>query len=257
MPYSICLWLDDGAEISLFTSLWGLQLYAEHCYSENQPETERVDERFFYCTGETADNFRALAAPDEIPVDQELSGKEDPTKWLLYQNILCGKLDKNVEEYDLTPMFENARVLVEKGMKESKNFGYIFKHLEALCRVLKIKWNMGIRIKKAYEAEDKAELLKITEQLPELYKLVSETKDLHRDMYYRENKALGFDVIDLRYGSVLTSIQTAEYRLKAYLNGEIDRFEEVEEQRLMITCFGEKIIEYPYFADILTGITGS
>ena len=248
------LWLDDGAEVSLFTGLLGLQLYAEHCYTDGMPDMKRVEERFFYCTGEHAENFKALAAPDELPVDQVLSGKEDPTKWLLYQDIMCGKMDRNVLRYDLTPMFENARQLVEKGIYESKNFSYVFRHLEVLCRALKIKWNIGIRIKLAYENDDKETLKAIIDELPVLYELVSETKDLHRDMYYRENKPFGFDLIDRRYGSVLTAIQTAEYRLKAYINGEIEKLEEVECERFMVECYGEEIIEYPVFRDIITTI---
>ena len=36
----------------------------------------------------------------------------------------------------------------------------------------------------------------------------------------------------MRFGNLLSRIETAEYRLGQYLNGEIDKIEELEEERL-------------------------
>jgi hypothetical protein len=48
----------------------------------------------------------------------------------------------------------------------------------------------------------------------------------------RENKAFGFDTIDLRLGGLQNRIRTAEKRIKAYLDGTIDKLEEFDEPRL-------------------------
>jgi len=53
-----------------------------------------------------------------------------------------------------------------------------------------------------------------------------------RTQWMRENKAFGFDVMDIRIGGVLAQLDTAKYRLAAYLNGEVDRLEELEAERL-------------------------
>jgi hexosaminidase len=45
-------------------------------------------------------------------------------------------------------------------------------------------------------------------------------------------KPFGWEVIDIRYGGILSRLETVEYRLHQWLDGSISRIEELEEERL-------------------------
>jgi hypothetical protein len=102
-----------------------------------------------------------------------------------------------------------------------------------LCSVLKLKCDIGLRIKKSYDSGDIEALKKFAgKELPELSGRVQELRSAHRDQWFSVYKAFGWEVLDIRYGGVLTRIDTAKKRLDDYINGKIDRIEELEEERL-------------------------
>jgi hexosaminidase len=72
----------------------------------------------------------------------------------------------------------------------------------------------------------------VNEQLPDLYKKVGELKSAHRKQWFAINKPFGWEVIDMRYGGLLSRIDTAIMRVQEYLDGQVDRIEELEETRL-------------------------
>ena len=51
-------------------------------------------------------------------------------------------------------------------------------------------------------------------------------------MYYDENKPLGFEILDSRYGITIHRTRTAMWRLQRYLAGEIDHLQELADERL-------------------------
>ena len=61
------------------------------------------------------------------------------------------------------------------------------------------------------------------------------------DHYYHQPNAIGgFDVQDIRLGGLMARIQTAREVVLDYLNGEIDRIEELEQERLPFVSEGSK-----------------
>lgn len=61
------MWGDDGNEGNPFAALLGLQLYAEHAYSEEKPSRTQLAERVKFCTGIEMETFLQLKDLDEIP----------------------------------------------------------------------------------------------------------------------------------------------------------------------------------------------
>ena len=49
------------------------------------------------------------------------------------------------------------------------------------------------------------------------------------------NKAIGWDILDMRYGSLLIRIRTAMEEIEDYLAGRLSRLEELEEPRRSFT----------------------
>lgn len=61
---------------------------------------------------------------------------------------------------------------------------------------------------------------------------VDRLRKCHRAIWLAENTPFGWEVIDIRYGGVLSRLETAHQRIQDYLSGSVNQLEELEEQRL-------------------------
>lgn len=120
---------------------------------------------------------------------------------------------------------------------KSAELDYLFEVPEKLCGVLKRKSEIGIELKRAYDAKDNDKLREIaTEVLPVIAEAVRELRGAHRAQWLRMFKPFGWEVIDIRYGGVVNLLDTAAYRLLDYVEGRIDRIEELEQERLVYSA---------------------
>lgn len=239
------LWGDDGTESDRFSTLLGLQLFAEHGYS-GQLNTEKLKARFHFCTGAHYDDFMAIRLIDETPgvADNNLAILKT-SRYLLWQNVMMGLFDKNIRGLALTDHYMDLEGKMEAYAARNGEFGCVFEMLRRLCRVLILKADLGNRIYDAYHSHDKRELADICDQvLPDLAGRVKELRLYQRERWHRMNKAFGWDVIDSRYGALLMSLDTAADRISGYLAAKVERLEELEEERLLFN--GEEGLVDPY-----------
>ena len=54
----------------------------------------------------------------------------------------------------------------------------------------------------------------------------------HRELWQRDMKRFGWEVICLRYGAVMARLEDCALEIKRYLAGETDRIEELDETPL-------------------------
>ena len=227
------LWMDDGAENNFFAALLGLQLYAEHGYAEVL-DGEKLKKRVKTCTGIDYDAFMDLKYLDETPgcIENNFNAV-NPSKFLLWQDVLIGLFDRHVEGLDMPGHY----TWLENKMREHKNrnreLDFIFEVPEKLCSVLTVKSDIGLKIKDAYDRKDIAVLKDIAVGLlPELYRRVGDLRVTHRELWLKIYKPFGWEVLDIRYGGVLARVDTAIKRITDYLEGRIDKIEELEDERL-------------------------
>ena len=98
--------------------------------------------------------------------------------------------------------------------------------------MLSIKSEAGLKITAAYKAGDRETLHRYaTELLPTLSERVRALRLSHMENWMAIYKPFGWDIMDMRYGSLLARIDSAIRQLTAYLNGELDRIEELEVER--------------------------
>ncbi|MGU8139978.1 family 20 glycosylhydrolase [Clostridium perfringens] len=108
-----------------------------------------------------------------------------------------------------------------------------FTSLEELDLVPSVKSEIGLEIRKAYLEKDKDALRLIAYNfIPEIQEKLKSFHKSFRDLWYKECKGQGFEVIDIRLGGVMARCDSTMYRIKAYLKGNIDKIEELEEERL-------------------------
>ena len=152
-------------------------------------------------------------------------------------------------------MTEHFGKVKERLFLASERNGEYGKYLgmRAVCaEVMEIKADLGFKISKAYNNGDKATLTDITERvLPLLRVKVTELRDTHRNLWYAVYKPLGWEVEDLRYGALLSRIDSASYRLGQYLSGEISSLPELLEKRLSVNGT-DKMPRTTEYLDVVT-----
>jgi len=229
------MWGDDGNESNPFIALLGLQFYAEHAYTEGSPDRRRVAERVKFVTGIDADAYMQLRYLDETPGSEPNNEKQsNPSKFLLYQDVLLGLFDRQIEGLALSAHYAELEKAIAARRDPSAALDALFEVPQRLCAVLKRKSEIGIALKRAYDAGDKAQLRRIAEEeLPAIASGVQALRAAHREQWLGMFKPFGWEVLDIRYGGVVFRLDTAVQRLLDYVEGRIARIEELEQERLV------------------------
>ncbi|WP_028543827.1 beta-N-acetylhexosaminidase [Paenibacillus taiwanensis] len=231
-------WGDNGQETNLMTTLLGLQLFAEHGYTSGDVDDNRLKERFRTCTGQSFDDYWQLTYLDETPgVTVNNMHSSNSSKFLLWQDTLIGLFDKHLEGELETSLPEHYKQLAHRMTAAEANADgdhkLVFNLYTKLAAVLSEKATLGIQVTRAYQAGDKETLRRLAEcSIPLVHSLVDATRKAHRKLWMATCKPFGWEVLDIRYGGVLSRLQSAEDRLIDYVEGHVERLEELEAERL-------------------------
>ncbi|PTX64900.1 glycosyl hydrolase family 20 [Melghirimyces profundicolus] len=227
------LWGDDGAETNMLNGLLGLQLFAEHGYAR-KPEAGQLRRRFASCTGGNYEAFLRLGKFDTLPeADQSGLIPDNPSKFLLWQDPLLGLFDRHVEGTRAKEFYTRLHREFQEDFRNGDRWRELFEVPLYLSSVLMRKSNLGLRIKKAYDQQDVHLLKRIAgEEIPVLAREVENLRNAHRKQWMETFKPFGWEVLDLRYGGLLSRLDTAGQRLLDFCGGKIKRVEELEEDRL-------------------------
>ncbi|MVP00614.1 beta-N-acetylhexosaminidase [Paenibacillus lutrae] len=231
------MWGDDGMESNPYIALLGLQFYAEHAYTEGSPDWEKLAERVKFCTGIEADAFLQMKYLDETPGSEPDNCKQsNPSKFLLYQDVLLGLFDKQIEGLEMSAHYAKVEQDIRSRRDADAKLDYIFDVPEKLAGVLRRKSEIGIELKRAYDAGDQDTMKRIaSEVLPEISDAVKALRAAHRTQWLSMFKPFGWEVIDIRYGGVINRLDTASQRIFDYVDGKIQRIEELEQERLLFS----------------------
>jgi hexosaminidase len=228
-------WGDNGAETSNFSVGPVLQLYAEICYNGKDSE-EHLGRRLATCTHMNFADYMELDSLNLTP-DNPSPGRVSvgPAKYIFYQDILQGLYDKHIDETTYPEHFKHCYQTLSAIASKENEFSYIFESMAKLAHVLELKCDLGIRLKKAYDGKDTETLRKIAdEECPRLLIRIEQFHDAFRSQWYKENKPFGFDVQDIRIGGLKERIRAVIWAVDSYLNKEIEKIEELEQERLVL-----------------------
>lgn len=248
-------WGDDGAETPIETIIPGLILFGEHCYGQPVDE-EAISRRCKFLTGVSLEEFMEIEKLDIIPGCESLNIKtRNPSKHILFQDILMGAFDTYFDRDGLAEHYDKVRKTLLAIADHAGEFKQLFTMYAQFAAVLEKKVYLGINLRKAYKACDKAAIKTICDTLPALSIDVAQFKCEFSKVWFSESKGHGFEVIDVRLGGLLSRIDTVKTRLLAYLDGTIESIEELEETILPFEMGGYP--EGPYlcynkYKDIVT-----
>ena len=220
----ITLWGDDGGECSPFAALPALFASAE--YAHGNFDEALIRERFRCTFGIDFDSYCLLDEPNFAVPCEELKFS-NAAKYLLYNDVFLGR-ENRAAVANRKEFYED---LAEKLSRETshKEYGYIFKMEEMLCRALALKYDFGVRLRNAYSSKDKVRLQRLCEEMSEIKLRVQNFYTAFEAYWMRDKKPQGFDVQDIRLGGLMQRIVHCQNRLQEYLCGNLETLSELEE----------------------------
>ncbi len=219
--YFTTLWGDDGGECSRFSVL--PELYRLSCFAHGVEDMEEIRRGFREMTGIAYDDFLLAELPDTPNTDGQ---KNNPEKYMLYNDCLTGLLDGTVSGGEAARYGACAEKLA--ALRQNEAYGILFETLYRLCRVLEVKYDLGYKTRMAYRAGDRTGLKELLPLYDETLIRLQAFYDAFEKQWMWENKPHGFDVEDIRLGGLKQRLTHAKKRITQYLDGEIERIEELE-----------------------------
>ena len=237
-----CLWGDDGAECSHFSQLPALHYLA--MYAKGVTDEEKIKAKFKSITGIAYDDFITIDDVNNIVgYENEDGAPRNPSKHWLLCDTFNGKYDYTVAEgcgVHCAATAERLHALA----KQTRKYGYIFESAACLSDVLAVKYELGVKVRRAYQSGDKAELRRLAdEEYAILPALLKKYHAAFEKQWMLDNKSYGFDVQDMRIAGVRARVESCRRRIYAYLDGEIDRIEELECEILPYGVKGKSRLE--------------
>jgi len=226
------MWGDNGGECSYFSLLPSL-FYAAEC-SRGVFDEDIIKNKFKAVTGEDFDTLLAFDLPDKI---DECVKFQNPSKYMLYSDPFTGVFDCTVKENDGLKYKSYSSILKKAGKKS--NYKYIFDFLGELCNCLAVKYELGVKTRAAYVANEFKQTELLIGRYDVLIKNLNVFYDRFKELWFKENKAFGFEVHEIRLGGLIMRTKSCRQRLKSFLdNGQ--KIEELEEEVLDILNGEEK-----------------
>ena len=232
----ITMWGDGGGECSFYSLLPSLFLLRK--YYDGERNFDLIKKEFSDITGEDFDALNSIDDANYVGINDTCLG--NVTRHALYSDPFLSHLDSLVDK-DGSRYYSELSKKYSKYAKESVSFGYLFDAVATLCEALSVKYTLGCKTRKAYYSKSKESLKDVLKD----YKLCEELIEKHynsfRRFWYKENNPTGFDVQDIRFGGILQRLRSCARAIQDYIDGKIEKIEELEEKVLPYTGGGRHL----------------
>lgn len=227
----LTLWGDNGRECSPFATLPTLYSFAE--YVKGNFDDEKIKNSFkkIYCYD--FDDFCALSLPDCLSANKVQT--KNPSKYMLYNDPFLGIYDNTYLEHGESHYADCAKKLCDVA-KQGGEFSYLFENAANLCKVLEVKYALGVKTRNVYLSGDKSALRKLA--IDDYIKVERALQDFYESfcaLWEKECKPFGFEVQDVRLGGLILRIKHCRRRIIEYLEGKTESIPELEETILPLS----------------------
>lgn len=222
------MWGDDGMEVDLFSSLPGIQYFCEQAFGAKDP-LKAAKKNFEGSCGCPFEPWVRASGVDSVPaIERPEMSKTAVGRALLWQDPALAILDPVLGEANLRPWYGR----LAKDLAAAAKAGGLAKRLEfpaAIAAALELKAHLRRDLAKAVKKGDrkavkalvKADLVPLRARVEALWKR-------HRQMWMETYKPFGWEVIEGRYGFVMTRLATLQERLEAWAAGRLESLPELE-----------------------------
>ncbi len=219
----LTLWGDDGKECSYFALL--PSLFTVKKIYDGEEDMEKIKAEFKKITGEDYDALSYLDCPNYVGGNKSISA--NICKYAVYGDPFLNFFDSRWKA-GVAQEYADHKIRLDQ-LKAGSRYEYIYDYIASLCDFLAVKYDLGMRSRTAYSKGDKKALnviakdfLKAAEKLNDLYKNL-------REVWYKENKPYGFEILDLRLGGLKQRLISCGERLTDYAAGKIENIPELDE----------------------------
>ena len=235
----ITMWGNNGADGSRFAQLPAL--YHIIKYAEGVHDDEEIKRGFKETVGVDYDVFMTLDLPNQVGSPEIGTHRNNPAHYMLYSDPLNGYLDYTVRDGGSEEYRKYAEILRDS-MSRAGEYAYLFETEAYLCDALAVKYELGVRLRRAYQSADREELRRIAQEIPGCIASLRELLRADRRQWYHDNKPSGFEVIELRMGGVIARLEGVMIRIESYLSGEAESIDELECELLPYGKKGESML---------------
>ncbi len=223
----VTMWGDDGKDCSYFAGLSGL--FATAQMAQGNFDRQDIAEKFRDFSGYDFEEFMNLELPN-ITAEEE-SHSHNPSKYLLFNDPFLGLLDYTVHS-GMKDRYARASQVLESSVN-GRPYDYLFDFQAKLVKLLSRKCDLGVRLRNAYQSGDR-EILKtlLCQEFPPMEQEIRDVYEAFRILWYRENKSIGFELQEMRFGALMLRTENCARILKDYLDGSIQKIEELEQPML-------------------------
>ena len=219
----------NGSESSLILGLLGLAWYADFDY-HGAYDAESVKDCFRAACGVSYDTIVKCERPERF--DAKDGTMMSMTRAYLYNDPMVSLIDKHLEGYETSEHFRSVTALLKSDTEEKGVFAAAYDNIVKLSDVLENKADFGVRLKAAYDRNDRDTMRAMQDECDVIACKVKALWESHRISWMEYNKPFGWEIHDLRYGGLMARFQSVKDRIGAYLDGACERLEELEEERL-------------------------
>lgn len=210
--YMVTMWSDNGAHCSIFAVLPSLFAAAEMARGKSLTEIDK--ESFSKITGVKFDTF-ILADNLNNPFFKELHELNSRSYWGLMSDIFLGTYDYMLDEHTNEAYACLADIYEQM---EYGEFQQIFEDYRLMAKVLSIKMNLGMKVRKAYRTGNKEILMQAASvEIPQMITYMQAYMDHFNHRWLNENMAFGLEVHHLFYGGLVTRWEYVANRLLQYM----------------------------------------
>lgn len=222
------MWGDNGGECVFTAVLPQIAAFAELCYTGRVDE-KVLTERVRTCSNYEYNDLMLLDKFNYPTTKHETDSMANPSKYLLYNDVLLGLFD-----YGIDSQYKTHYRQLKEALEVTKDpADKLFKMYIILAELLQTKASLGVELKEAYDKNDRLGLERITkEEIPYCMSLITSFAQSLRKVWHYYNKALGFEVQQIRLSGVKERLNECKERVSEYLEGKIERIEELEQARL-------------------------
>lgn len=231
------MWAEDGCEINHMESRPLLPLFSEYCYRGLECREEDIWDISETVTGR---------AREEVQAWELWHFWKKDLPWCLGKKFFyCDLLIDFIHtDFDFAPL-EQHFIQGEALMQTYNN-----RLMAKVFHIAKQKVALISKVRQAYADKDKAQLKEVADRIPDLIGDYREWMEMFRRQWMGTYKHNGFEVLNNRYGGIIARLEYAQTILLAYVNGDQDQIEELEEERIAFFSHG-----MPYRNNVSTSLT--
>ena len=231
----LTIWDDDGKDCPYENAL--PSLYACRQFADGNFDMEKIKKGFKKLFNVEFDDFLKHDLINKSKKNPDMLKCVNACKSLLFNDCFVGWKDGMLkEEYPID--YKSYTRELEEILPRMGEFKYLTEVLIALSRVLELKYDLGLRTRKAYQDGDKAALKNLLPDYEEAAKRVKIFREKFRYAYMLENKPYNWEVHEIRLSGLYGRIMDCRDRLKEYLDGKVDSIPELSEEILPYADWG-------------------